>query len=413
MALAAALLALAAAAAPPQPVAFSSMLIGGGEYGADQAAMLDAVVSLAGGAGVARIGVVAAASTDPESEFSYYGGLLKAHGAAFVYPIPILDTPAGRANNSDPGVVAVLRTLTGVFQGGGDQMKIVNAFFNDAPQPHTPSPALLAILASLSAAGGVMAGTSAGAESQTGAVVIGSGDSFDALLYGASDWYPGDPDDDTPGNLTDFLPGGLGTFPYALVDGHFAQRGRQGRLLRLLLDTRGVPTGRNVAVGVDEDTALLTSPAGRATVLGAGAVLLLDATDASVSGGDPWSVSGVRATRLTAGDAIDLATLTVSPAPWKSPLAGREHFARANNSDDIFAEARFNFEAVATSLVDAREDLVAWGATRQTEPCRFNVTFDKSVAGAAGFDGTDPSTGRYAISYVRLGLAVAGAAAHS
>ena len=286
----------------------------------------------------------------------------------------------------------------------------MNAFFNDSPQPHTPSPALVAIVAALSAAGGVMAGTSAGAESQTGAVVIGSGDSFDALLFGASPWYPGDPDDDTPGNLTDFLPGGLGTFPYALIDGHFAQRGRQGRLLRLLLDTRSAPTGRNIAVGVDEDTALLTSPAGRATVLGAGAVLLIDATGASTSGGAPggapWAVSGVRLTRLTAGDAVDLATLAVTQAAFKQPLAGREHLVHAKSSQDVFAESKFEFEAVATSLVDARADVVAWGATRQTLPCRFNITFDKSVAGAAGFDGTDPMTGRYAISYVGLGLAV-------
>ena len=120
----AALAAAALAPPPPQPVAFSSMLIGGGEYGADQAAMLDAFISLAGGAGRARVGIVAAASADPQSEFSYFGGLLSAHGAAFVYDIPIFDTPAGRANNSNADVVAVLRTLTGVFQGGGDQMKV-------------------------------------------------------------------------------------------------------------------------------------------------------------------------------------------------------------------------------------------------------------------------------------------------
>jgi cyanophycinase len=398
----------AAAARQRAPVAFSSMLIGGGEYGDAQAAMLDAVVALAGGRGAARIGIVAAASTDPQSEWSYFGGLLSSHGAAFVYAIPILDTPGGRANNSNPEVIAVLRTLTGVFMGGGDQMRIVNAFFNDSPEPHSASPALQAILAALSAAGGVMAGTSAGAESQTGAVVIGSGDSFDALLYGASPWFPGDPDDDTPGNLTDFAPGGLGTFPYALVDGHFAQRGRQGRLLRLLLDTRDLPTGRAIAVGIDEDTALLTSPSGHATVLGAGAVLLIDATNATTSSSEaPWSVMGVRTSRLTAGDTLDFASLTVTPAAWKQPLAGREHRASANSSDDIFKEQAFEFEAVATSLVDAREDMAAWGATRQTTPLRYNVSFDKSVPGAAGYDGTDPATGQYAISYVRLGLAVA------
>lgn len=400
------------AAAAPQPVPFSSMLIGGGEFGAAQGEMLDAVVALAGGPGAARVGVVAAASGDPESEWSYYSALLQQHGASFVYAIPILDTPGGRANNSDPAVVAALRSLTGVFMGGGDQMKIVNALFNDAPAPHTASPALAAIRDALGAARGVMAGTSAGAESQTGAVVIGSGDSYDALLYGASAWYPGDPDDDTPGNLTEFAPGGLNTFPFALVDGHFAQRGRQGRLLRLLLDTRGAANGRNVSVGIDEDTALVTSPSGLATVIGAGGVLLFDASRAEASGGGgpaaPWSVRGVRASRLTAGDSVDLLTLEVTQASWKRALAGREHRDHALSSEDVFEEHAFNFEAVATSLVDASGDTVAWGATRQVSPVRFNITFDKS-GGAQGFDGTHPETGAYSISYTGLLVGVTAA----
>ena len=58
------------------------------------------------------------------------------------------------------------------------------------------------------------------------------------------------------------------------------------------------------------------------------------------------------------------------------------------------------------SLVDVSADAQAWGATAETSPHRFNVTFSKIAGETAGFDGTDPRTGAYAISYVGLGIAV-------
>lgn len=70
-------------------------------------------------------------------------------------------------------------------------------------------------------------------------------------LYGAHAWTQGDPDDDTPGNLTDYAPGGLAAFPWGLVDAHFADRGRQGRQLRLISDTHTLPTGALVGFGID------------------------------------------------------------------------------------------------------------------------------------------------------------------
>ena len=39
-----------------------------------------------------------------------------------------------------------------------------------------------------------------------------------------------------PSVLTGYGPGGIALFPHGLVDTHFANRGRHGRLVQLLLD---------------------------------------------------------------------------------------------------------------------------------------------------------------------------------
>ena len=389
-------LALSCASALPH-----TMLIGGGESGAAQAEMLDLVVALGGGPGV---GVVTAAAAAPGGAgCAQFAALFLAHGANTTYCVPIFDTPDGRANNSNAAVVSELASLSAIFIAGGDQMRVVNSFFNDEPgAPHTPSPALNAILQNAL----IVAGTSAGAESQTSRVVIGDGTSYFSLLNGASAWQPGDPDDDTPSNLTEFAAGGLGSFPFALVDAHFAQRGRQGRQLRLLLDTRAFATGSTVAVGIDEDTALLTSPEGRGIVLGNGGVLIWDVDTAAVGPAQPYfSCANVTLSLLTAGDAVDFATLRVTPVDFKAPIEGREARDAPLTSLDVFAEQQFAFGGVATSLFDSRGAAQStWAATKETGP-RFNLTMSKAPSDARGFVGVD-AAGRRVVSFVRMRLAV-------
>lgn len=73
-----------------------------------------------------------------------------------------------KGNNSDPAVVAKVRTLTGFFFGGGDQSRIIYSFYND--DERMPSPVLTAIKETVLSVGGVVAGTSAGTDCQTSKV---------------------------------------------------------------------------------------------------------------------------------------------------------------------------------------------------------------------------------------------------
>jgi cyanophycinase-like exopeptidase len=72
-------------------------------------------------------------------------------------------------------------------------------------------------------------------------------------------WEPRE--DPNAARLTGYGPGGIGFFPHGLLDTHFANRGRHGRLLQLLADTAGLTRGDTRAFGVDENTALVVTGA--------------------------------------------------------------------------------------------------------------------------------------------------------
>lgn len=76
------------------------------------------------------------------------------YGAAEVYYVPV--TVDSKLNNSNPEVVTHVKTLTGFFFGGGDQLRIMESFYNG--DAHIPSDVLRGIKESVLSNGGVVAG---------------------------------------------------------------------------------------------------------------------------------------------------------------------------------------------------------------------------------------------------------------
>jgi cyanophycinase len=109
---------------------------------------------------------------------------------------------------------------------------------------------------------------------------------------------------------------GLGLFPGVIVDQHFAERGRVGRLVAAVAQNP-----RILGVGIDEDTAIICEPDGCFSVLGRGAVYVLDGSTVSYSNlteedsDRALSTFGVRLHMLTMGDEFDLATRTPHNRP--------------------------------------------------------------------------------------------------
>lgn len=88
-----------------------------------------------------------------------------------------------------------IKTLTGFFIGGGDQTRLIKAYYNglnDFIEGNAiASPALLAVKSALYSSGGVVAGTSAGTDIQTDNVMITGGVSYTSLVQGADIfWRP-------------------------------------------------------------------------------------------------------------------------------------------------------------------------------------------------------------------------------
>jgi cyanophycinase len=188
-----------------------------------------------------------------------------------------------------------------VYFTGGDQAKIVAAL--------SGTPVLAAIRAA-QAAGGLVAGSSAGAAMMSQPMILG-GTSIEAVVHGVSE------DPEEPGLL---VGPGLGFFPFGIVDQHFIKRGRLGRLI-VAMAAAGVRRG----FGVDENTALLVE-GGVGRVVGEYGAMLVDLGPGRVAAGD---FHDFRLSYLDDGDAIDLVRFRPVPGAAKRRVRRREIAYRA------------------------------------------------------------------------------------
>lgn len=163
--------------------------------------------------------------------------------------------------------VEQLKKADAIFFSGGDQSLIVKAFKN---KDGSDTPELAQLRQMYERGQIIIGGTSAGTAVMAGgnfqgssAVMITGGTSFDAVVNGAQALtaeqlgcsnHNNCPEQVKENTLTYHPQGGLGLFNYGVLDTHFSERARQGRLWRLLLDS-----GSRFGFGVDENTALLVS----------------------------------------------------------------------------------------------------------------------------------------------------------
>jgi cyanophycinase len=228
---------------PPEPGRGPLLAIGGAEDKLGKRSVLSEFVQLAGGPD-ARIAVIPTASSLGDEIVDVYDALFRKIGAADVWGV----RPESREEAEDPEVVGRLTDATGIFMTGGNQLKlsaIVNgtAFGEEIKAAHER--------------GVVVGGTSAGASIQSSHMVaFGTGGS-------------------TPKQRMTQLAGGLGLIRDVVIDQHFGQRNRYGRLLMLVAQSPHL-----LGIGVDEDTgALITDDDDghtRLRVLGRGVVTIFD-----------------------------------------------------------------------------------------------------------------------------------------
>jgi cyanophycinase len=148
-------------------------------------------------------------------------------------------------------------------------------------------------------AGGVVAGSSAGAAIMSTTMFRDAQDVLSVMKFGMRD-----------GKEIDRGLGFVG--PEVFVDQHFLKRGRIGRMLPLMLHK-----GYKLGVGVDENTAAIFSR-GTVEVIGYKGALVADLTNATIDKALPeFNLRGAKLTYLDHGDRYDLKNRIATPSPEK------------------------------------------------------------------------------------------------
>jgi cyanophycinase len=250
-------------------------IIGGAEDRVGKATVLRRFVRLAGGRS-ARIVVIPTASSFQDEVVAAYTDVFNRLGAPEISVV----NPQDRAEAHDEALVALLDDATGIFMSGGSQLKLSQRF------PGTP---LGEALHRAHERGAVIGGTSAGASIMSQFMI-----------------YMGD-EGITPRQRHSQLSAGLGLLEGVIIDQHFAQRSRYGRLMAMVAASPSL-----LGIGIDEDTAIEVRDRQVFTVHGSGAVFVLDCRAAQSDAPDarrgaPLMVSGAVVHSLPAGATFDLA----------------------------------------------------------------------------------------------------------
>ena len=273
----------------------------------------------------ARIGVITAANSDPAYWGQYYVDMFYRYQVAQAVWIPVMEEDTDSAFLQEN--VDLVRNMTGIFFGGGEPARLAASLMIEVDGVRSDTPVMEAVR-DLLESGGMLAGTSAGIMALTDTVIVTGGNSYEALVYGAHE-------DLTPGssNLTFDPLGGVRVISDVLMDAHFSQSARQGRLVRLVADT-----GVNRAIGVDEDTALACDQdMVVCTVLGSAGVWYMDMSTAEVSNTTDtghWSCENVTTGYITKDDILNMANWMVTFADYKENVINVSFIRQHDNRSD-------------------------------------------------------------------------------
>jgi cyanophycinase len=241
--------------------------------------------------GSGKLIVATLASEEPEAQWQEYQKTFRELG---VKRIEQLDVRRREELVENPRL-ELLDEAAVLFFAGGDQMKITSRFGG------TP---LCDRLRQLYEKGVTVAGTSSGASVMT-EVMMAAGETDESNKVG--------------GALR--LAPGLGLLSGVIIDQHFAERGRMGRLLGAVAQNP-----RLLGMGIDEDTALVFKGHVEAAAVGSGAVYIVDGrhityTNTAEDEQQMMSVFGVTVHVLTQGDRFDL----TNRQPINGPREKIEH----------------------------------------------------------------------------------------
>ncbi|HAA33239.1 MAG TPA: cyanophycinase [Cyanobacteria bacterium UBA8553] len=214
------------------------LIIGGAEEKEGECRILREFVRRAGGT-KARVAIMTAATSLPREVGDDYTRIFERLGAE---EVKVIDTEY-REDADKPEYLEFIEQATGVFFTGGDQARITSILKDTEIDK---------LLHKRFAEGLAIAGTSAGAAMMPDVMIV-EGDS-----------------ETNPRIEIVEMDRGMGFLPGVVIDQHFAERGRLGRLLSAVAQQPVV-----LGFGIDENTALVVNN-NELEVIGEGAVTVID-----------------------------------------------------------------------------------------------------------------------------------------
>ncbi|MBE9077741.1 cyanophycinase [Romeria aff. gracilis LEGE 07310] len=254
----------------------SVLVIGGAEDKVQGREILSAFFERSGGS-QAHIAIIPCASREPEATAERYRRIFYDMGAAAIDVLDIRE----RSQGEDADWEKQIDHCTGVFMTGGDQLRLCGLV---ADTPLIEQIRRRAQLGDLT-----LAGTSAGAAAMGEYMIAGGGSG------------------ESPNRALVDMSTGLGIIPEVVVDQHFHNRNRMARLISAI----AIQPDR-IGIGIDEDTCALFTGDGCFSVLGKGAVTVIDSSQMTytnqpiVSATDPVSVHNLKVHIMVHGDRYDL-----------------------------------------------------------------------------------------------------------
>lgn len=224
-----------------------------------------------------RFEIITTASLIPEKVGEEY---IKAFAQLDVHNVGVLSINSREQANS-PEICERAKQADVLIFTGGDQLRLSSIFGGTAFHQ--------ILLDKYQNEEIVIAGTSAGAAASSKNMIY-QGSSKDALLKGEVK-----------------ITGGLGFIDGVIVDTHFVQRGRIGRLLYATASNPGI-----LGIGLGEDTGLYISNGTKMEAIGSGMVILVDGRHMAdtnltdVEMGQPVSIKNMVVHVMCDGDIYDL-----------------------------------------------------------------------------------------------------------
>lgn len=239
--------------------------------------ILKTIVDLACKKGPAKIGVVTTASSEGEELAKTYKKAFRQLGCGEVDHFDITT----REQTEDPKLLERLHKCNCVMFSGGDQARLCSILGG--------TPFMQQLVEKYRNEHFVIAGTSAGAAAMSNTIITG-GDAAEAYLKGTVE-----------------LSIGFGFLPNVIIDTHFDERGRLGRLIQAIALQPGI-----IAIGLSEDTGIVVEKGNKLKAIGSSSVVIVDGSSiednnlSEIENCAPLSLSNIKLHVLSHDDTYEL-----------------------------------------------------------------------------------------------------------